>query len=129
AVLLEPAAEAVETLRDLLAGCVRERFRALVDLDPGDDPLPLEQPRERRPVVCVLADRLVEQDHAADVVGGALGREEHVAVGAPGVLRRLDADRVEALLDRSVALVGGEDPLAGATSCLAVVSSSLMPAL
>ena len=48
-----------------------------------------------------LADRLVVEDHAADVVGGALGREQQVAVGAPGLLGRLDADRVEALLDRA----------------------------
>ena len=58
-----------------------------------------------------LADRLVEEDHAADEVLGAVGREEQVAVGAPVLLGRLDADRVEALLDRPVALVGGEDAL------------------
>ena len=31
--------------------CERELLRALVDLDPGDDPLPLEDQRERRSVV------------------------------------------------------------------------------
>jgi hypothetical protein len=59
-----------------------------------------------------LADRLVEEDHAADVVAGAAGREEQVAVGAPVLLGRLDPDRVEALLDRPRALVRREDPLA-----------------
>ena len=39
------------------------------------------------------------------------GREEQVPVGAPVLLGRLDADRVEALLDRAGRLVGGQDPL------------------
>ena len=43
----------------------------------------------------------------------ALGGEEEVAVGAPVLLGRLDADLVEPLLDRAGALVGGEDALAG----------------
>src|SRR6266849_9282867 len=111
-VLLEPAAEPVEPLRDLLARRVGEVLRALVDLDPGDDPLALEQLRERGDVRRGLADRLVEQNHAADVVGGALGGEQQLAVGAPGLFGRLDTDRVEPLLDRAVALVGGEDALA-----------------
>src|SRR5205823_1996754 len=90
----------------------RQRLRALVDLDPGDDALALEQLRERRSVRRRLADRLVEQDHPRDVLLGALRREEQVAVRTPVFLRRLDADRVEALLDRPLALVGGQDPLA-----------------
>src|SRR5262249_53165519 len=72
----------------------------------------LEQLRERRPVVSALADRLVEEDDAADVLRHARRREEHVAVRAPVVLGVLDPDRVEALLDRARALVGGEDALA-----------------
>ena len=39
AVLREPLAQPVETLGDRLAVGERERLRALVDLDPGDDPL------------------------------------------------------------------------------------------
>src|SRR5205823_4289840 len=111
AVLLEPPAEAVETFRDRLAGRVRERLRALVDLDPRDDPAPLEQLRERRSGGRALPDRLVEQDDAADVLLDPLGGEEEVAIGAAVLLGRLDVDRVEALLDRAVALVGGENPL------------------
>src|SRR5205085_8787175 len=111
AVLLEPAAEAVEALGDRLAGRVRERLRALVDLDPGDDPAALEQLRERRAVGRGLPDRLVEEDDAADELLDSLGREEEIAVGAAVLLRRLEVDRVEALLDRAVALVGGEDAL------------------
>ena len=117
AVLREALAQAVEALGDLLARRERERLRALVDLDPGDDPEPLEQLRERLAVGRALADRLVEEDHAADVLGGARGREEQLAVGAPVLLGRVDADRVEALRDRAVALVGGEDPLPGRDEC------------
>ena len=89
-----------------------ERLGAGVDLDAGDDALLLEQLDERRAVGRLLADRLVEQDHAADVVGRALGAEQHLAVVAPVVLGGLHRDRVEALLDGAAALVGGEDALA-----------------
>src|SRR5262249_41855418 len=57
-----------------------------------------------------LADRLVEEDDAADELLRARRREEQVPVRAPVLLGGVDADRVEALLDRAVALVGGEDP-------------------
>src|SRR3954467_3664413 len=112
AVLVEPGAQAVEPFGDRLALGESERLRALVDLDPRDDALRLEQFRKRRPVRRRLADRLVEEDHAADVLLDPLRGEEEVAVGAAVLLGRLDPDRVEALLDRPVALVGGEDALA-----------------
>ena len=112
AVLAQAVAQAVEALRDRLALGQGERLRALVDLDPRDDALALQKLRERRAVRGALADRLVEEDHAADVVLGPGGGEEHVAIRAPALLGRLDVDRVEALLDRAVALVGGQDSLA-----------------
>ena len=112
AVLGEPLAQAVEPLRDRLGLREREWLRAEVDLDPRDDPLRVEQLRERRPVRGALADRLVVEDDAADVLLGARRREEQLAVGAPRVLRGLEADRVEALLDRAGALVRGENALA-----------------
>ena len=96
AVLLEPLAETVEALSDLLVRRAGEPLRAGVHLDPRDDPLALEQLRERRAVRRALADRLVVEDHARDVVARALRREEEVAVGAPRLLGRLDSDRVEA---------------------------------
>ena len=71
AVLDQPLAQTVEAVGDELVGRLRERRRALVDLDAGDDALRLEDLRERAAVGGVLADRLVEQDHAADVVGRA----------------------------------------------------------
>src|SRR3954447_8713798 len=78
AVLLEPPAQAVEALGDGLAVGERERLRAGIDLDPGDDPLRGEQLRERRPVERLRPDRLVEEDDAADELLDPLGGEEQV---------------------------------------------------
>src|SRR5687767_5346571 len=117
AVLRQPLPEAVETLRDLLARSVREVLRAGVDLDAGDDALLGELRRERRPVGRRLADRLVVEDDARDVVGGAVRREQEIAVAAPRLLRRLDADGVEALLDGPARFVGGEDALPRGDEC------------
>ena len=76
--------------------------RARVHLDPRDRrPSTARTLGERRAVVGRLADRLVVQDHAADELLHARGREEQLAVGAAALLGRLDADRVEALLDRA----------------------------
>src|SRR5262249_60813991 len=105
AVLGEALPEPVEALGDGVAlGRQRERLGALVDLDPGDDALFGEHRWERDTVARRLADRLVEQDHAADELLDALGGEEEVAIRAAIPLRRLDADLVETLLDRVRAL-------------------------
>jgi hypothetical protein len=111
AVLGEALAQPVQAFGDRLALGAGERLRARVDLDAGDDPLRGEQLGERRPIGGALAERLVVEDDAADELLGARRREEEVAIRAPVLLRRLDPDRVEALLDRAARLVGGEDPL------------------
>ena len=111
-VLGEALAQAVEALGDGLAVGAGQRLGAEVDLDAGDDALALEQLHQRRAVGGVLADGLVEEDDAADVVADVLRGEQHLAVVAPVLLGGLDRDRVEALLDRAAALVGGEDALA-----------------
>ena len=80
---------------------------------PGKDALGGQQLGKGGAVRGTLADRLVEEDHAADELLDALRREEQLAVGAPVLLGGLDRDRVEALLDGGRALVGGEDSLAG----------------
>ena len=96
----------------------------LSTLMPGMMPCSSRIFGERAAVGGVLADRLVEQDHAADVVGRALRREQHLAVRAAAVLGRLAPDRVEALLDRAAALVGREDALARRDDCAAAFSAS-----
>ena len=112
AVFLEPLPEPVEAFRDRLALRVGERLRALVHLDARDDAFRREQLRKRRTVRIALPDCLVVEDDAADVVLDARRREQQVAVRAAVLLGRLEADRVEALLDRAGALVRGEDALA-----------------
>ena len=111
-VLGEPLAQPVEAFRHLLPGRGRERLRAPVDLDARNDPLAREDLDQRRPVVRLLADRLVEEDDAAHVVRHARGGEEHLAVAAAGLLSVRDAQRLEAAPDAGVTLVGGEDALA-----------------
>jgi hypothetical protein len=113
AVLGEPLAQTIEPLGHGLVVRKRERLCARVHLDAGNDPLLLQQLHQRGAVGSRLPDRLVEQDHTADVVARAFGAEQHLAVVAAIRLRGLHADGIEALLDRSAALVGGEDALAG----------------
>ena len=109
-----------------------QRLRAGVDLDARDDALVGQQLRERRAVGARLADRLVEEDDAADEVADLGSGEQQVAVGAAQLLGRLDADRVEALLDRAGRLVGGQDPVREITIWVAVawrVSRSMISVL
>src|SRR5262249_56093384 len=87
AVLREPLAQPVEPFGHGLAVGVGERLRALVDLDSRYDALRGEQLRERCPVYRVVADRLVEEDDAADVLLGARRGEEEVPVGPAIPLR------------------------------------------
>ena len=112
AVLVQTFAEPVEAFSDGLTFGERERLCSRVHFDPGDDSLRLEQLREGGSVGRALAERLVEEDDSSDVLLCALGREEEVAVSAPRLFVRLDADRVEAFLDRAAALVRREDSLA-----------------
>ena len=110
-VLLEAPTEPVEALGDLLAGKARLVVRAGVDLDAGYDALRRQHLGERSSVVGGLAERLVVEDHATDEVLHPGCREEQLPVVPPILLRRLHADRVEALLDRPGRLVGGKDAL------------------
>src|SRR5215207_198878 len=112
AVLVQTLAQPVEAVGNRLALGVRQRLGALVHLDPRDDPVAFEQLRKGRAVGGALADRLVEEDHAADELLGSRRREKELAVGLAVVLGRLDLDRVEALFDRPVALVRRQDSLA-----------------
>ncbi len=72
AVLDETLAQAVETVGDELAvGDFGELAAPLSTLMPGMMPSVSRIFDERAAVGRVLADRLVEEDHAADVVGRA----------------------------------------------------------
>ena len=94
-------------------GAKGEVLGALVDLDARQDAARGEQRAEVRSVRGALAQRLVEEDDAADVFLDSPGREEKLAIGAPVLLGGFDADAVEALLDRARTLVRREDAFAG----------------
>ncbi len=61
----------------------------------------------------LLAERLLEKDHAADVARDARRRQQQMAVVAPRGGGRFDADGFEAPGDRRGAFIGGEQALAG----------------
>jgi hypothetical protein len=119
--------EPVQPLRHGLSLEGGQRLRAGVDLDPRDHARLLEDLGERRPVLGRLADRLVVQDHAGDMVSEPRGGEEELAIGATVLLRRLDADLVEPLLDRPARLIGGEDPFAGGNQLAGSLAHHIHP--
>ena len=111
-ILGESLAQPVEAFGHGLLRRLRERLRADIDLDAGDDALIGEQLHERRAVGGLLADGLVVEDDAADVLADPRRAEEKLAVRAAIVLGVLDADGVEPALDGAGALVRGKDPFA-----------------
>ena len=112
-VLSQPFAQPIESFGHLLAGRSREGVRPLVDLDPRDRARIGEQLDERRAVCGGLPQRLIEEDDAGDAVAQCIVRpEEQLAIIAPLLLRRLDADTIETLLDCAGTFVGRQDPLA-----------------
>ena len=80
-------------------------------LMPGMIPCVGEQIGQARTRRAPLADRLVLQDDAADVLGDARRGEEHLAVGAAAVRCRVDPKRAETLRQRPGSLVSRQDAL------------------
>src|SRR3546814_4905311 len=85
---------------------------ALVDLDARDHAVVGHVFRERHAVLRRLADGLVEQDRAADVLRQVGRVQQQLAVGAAVLLVVLDPDAVEALGDGAGGFVDGDDALA-----------------
>src|SRR5690606_25584605 len=112
-VLLQARAQAVQALGHDLAREAGKRMRALVDLDARDHAVVRHVAGEGDSVLRLLADGLVEQDRAADVLVQARGRQQQLAVGAAVLLGVLDADAGEALGDGAGGFVDGGDALAG----------------
>jgi len=76
-IVLEPAAQAVQSLGHLFSGRAREVVRAFVHLDAGDDTLFLEVSRERLVArYRALAKGFVEQDHPAYEFLDTFGSEQ-----------------------------------------------------
>ena len=112
-VLRQPLPEPVETFGHHLVREAREGSRARVDLDAGNHALAPEHLDERRPRGVALADRLVEEDHAADELADPGSAEQDLPVGAPPFLGGLQPDGGQPLGHRGRALVSRQDPLAG----------------
>ena len=88
-------------------------FVPLSTLMPGIMPSLGEDLAQRGAVVGLLADGLVVQDDAADELGHPRRGEEHLAVDAADLFGVLDAERLKRFAMVRMALVGGEDALAG----------------
>ena len=89
AILREPLAQAIEPFGDHLAGAERQRLGALVDLDAGrSQPACLDHLDQRRAVLGVLADGLVVEDDAGDVLRHRVGRAEQQLAVVAAVVRR-----------------------------------------
>ena len=110
-VLRQAVAQTVETFCDRLAGEIRERLCARIDLDTRDDPEFGQILSEGHAIFGLLAKRFVVENHAADVVGGLRGSEQHFAISATCFFRRFQPDGVKALLDRAARFVGRQQPL------------------
>ena len=83
--------EAVEAFGDGFAVGEGQGLRPLVELDAGNGARRLDDVDQRRAVPGLLAERLVEQDDAGDVVlHGIGGGEQHLAIVAAVVLGRLE---------------------------------------
>jgi len=107
-VLDQALAQTIESLGDVLAGKARERLGAGIDLDSRDDAGVLQRHGERQTCIRLLANRLVVQDRAADALAEPRRRHDHVAVGAARLGALGDAERREAPVARSGALVHRE---------------------
>ena len=107
----EPLAQPVEPLRYGFPRTSSQRPGTGIDLDARHNALSRENFGERHPGRAFLADRLVLQDHAADELRSARGREQHLAVGAAAILGRSDPKCIKAPGRCGDCFVGSEDSL------------------
>ncbi len=108
-VLDQPLAQSVESLGDRLVRKTGEGLGAHIDLDPRHDAEARQVFGERLAVAGLLPEGLIVQDDPGDRLRGARRGEQHLPVGPPLLFGRIELDRIEALLDRSGALVGREN--------------------
>ena len=112
-IFIQAIAQSIQTFRDFLIRRTCQGLRTFVHFDAGNDPLLSQDLYEGRTIVCLLADRLVKKNHAADELAYPRGGEQHLPVRPAAVFGGFDVDRFEPLLDGGVALVRREDSLAG----------------
>src|SRR6185312_11016559 len=86
-IFLQAFGELVEPDGDQFPRTLRQRLRALVDLDAGDRARLLDQLDQRRSVLRVLPDGFVVKNDTRDVVAHRLrGAEQHLAIAAAVLL-------------------------------------------
>ena len=112
AVFGKAGAQPVQTLGDFFTRVSGHVLGAGVHLDAGHNALVMQGLGKRYPGGRGLAQGLVEQDHAADVLGAAGRGDQQFPVGAAVFLGGLYAYAIEALLDGGKTLVYGEYALA-----------------
>src|SRR5260221_270665 len=96
-----------------IGGAAGRRFSARIAFEAGTPSRRFNQRYQRCAVLGLLADGLVEQDHAGNMLAhGLVGAEQHFAIIAAIVLGIGDADRVKAFLDGAGGFVGGQDAFA-----------------
>ena len=108
----QPLAQAIETLRELLAAAVRERHRPGVDFNARDNPAPGQRLGHRPAIPRPLAHRLVKKDRAADERAQPAGREQEVAIGPAIFLAGRDVVFRESLFNRRKAFIRRQDAFA-----------------
>src|SRR5579862_4762654 len=102
AVLNEALTQAIEPLGDYFARTKWKRLSSFVDLDARNGAGLLDEFDERRAVLGGLSDCFIVQNDAGNIFRHRIaGAEQHFAIVAAIVRRRLDAKRVEALFDRA----------------------------
>ena len=117
AIFGEALPETVEPLGDNLVRSKGERLRSDVGFDAREDSLIAKDLHKRSSVRRLLPDRLVVKDHATYELCDPRRTKEQLAIRPPISFDVLDADRVEPFLDRTRALVRGEDAFAGCDEC------------
>src|ERR1035437_5430931 len=112
-ILDKPVAKTIKPLRDLFAGEVGEGNSSFVHLDAGNDALLRESFRYGDAVRRPLANRFVEQNHAADEFAQSWSRELHLAIDAAVFLSGRNVERLESLFDGRKTFIRRQDAFAG----------------
>ena len=111
-VLFQSPAQAVQSFGDDFTGKTGNIHRPLVDFDARHDAFFGKQLRKWRAIAHRRADRLVEQDYAADRFFDTFGGKKHFAVGAAVVVVGFYFDAVKSPFDGAHTLIGSQNPFA-----------------
>ncbi len=114
----EALAQAVQTFRDLFVGMRRHRLGSGIDLDPGNNAHLFQCLGEWNSRSRLLADGFVHQDGAVEAIAQAGGGDDHVAIGAPGLLVLGNARGGKSLVGCGRAFIHSQQALVAGTPWL-----------